>query len=128
VLHPSHRVTRILGAVGVVAGLSLGAAGIAAASSGSADTPKQVVPSPTSPVPGLPGQDATAQDQANADFTPPGEKAETPDPGEAKGEAKGTEAESANDPEPNHQDPNGANVNHTPAGEKPEPSGTGRAG
>jgi len=104
--HSSKRLTRVLSAMAVVVGLGAGGAGIAAATSGGASSPGQQVDQPQS-----------GQDQGNVNFTPPGEKAETPD---QSGEAQTAESEPANDPEPGHQDPNGANVDHTPAGESPE--------
>jgi hypothetical protein len=118
--HSPKRLTRALSAIAIVVGAGAGAAGIAAAASGgsSSSPAQQVVPPPA------------GQDQGNVDFTPAGEKTETPDKAAEKtetadkaGEAKkAPETESAKDPEPGHEDPNGANVDHTPAGEAPEPA------
>jgi hypothetical protein len=61
---------------------------------------------------------AYAQSSPSPDTkAPAAETQEKPDGAAAKGEA----AEPANDPEPGHEDPDGANVDHTPAGEQPEP-------
>jgi hypothetical protein len=116
-LHVSDRFTRAASVVAIAGGLALGATGIAVAATGAGSVPphQTVVPSPD-PITPLPGQTQPGQDQGTGDYTPPGEQAEQPDPGEAR---HSSEAELANDSEPNHQDPNG-NVDHTPAGEKPE--------
>lgn len=122
----------MFGALAVASTVGLGATGIALAatsSSGSVPLHHRAAPSQAAPattaVTAVPGPDQAGQGQANSEFTPPGETVETPDPGEA---TQVTEAEPANDPEPNHQDPNGVNVDHTPAGEQPEPAGSTNQG
>jgi len=100
------RLTRVLSAMAIVVGLG--------AARPASRLPRAARHPPAQQV----DQPQPGQDQGNADFTPPGEKAETPD---QPGEAQKAESEPANDPEPNHQDPNGANVDHTPAGESRRP-------
>jgi hypothetical protein len=68
--------------------------------------------------------DQNAPDTPAADAAPNGQQAPEINGQEAP-EAKGQETEPANDPEPGHQDPNGVNVDHTPAGEQPEPEAPG---
>lgn len=102
----------VIGAAGLVALSGIGT-GVAFAQS--------------SPDPSPPKAEATVPDTDNVQQGNPNGP-ETPDANAAP-EAKGAEAaEPANDPDPGHQDPDGANVDYTPAGEQPEPATPGAQG
>jgi hypothetical protein len=95
----------LIPAVGLLAVAGIGT-GVAVAQSGSDST--------------SPPTDST-QVQPGAQPGQP-EGAETKDEKGEKEEKDGKEAEEPNDPEPGHEDPDGVNVDHTPAGEQPEPA------
>ena len=99
--HEPKRFTRILGAVAIGLGLSAGAAGIAAATTGGSAS----LPSKTTV------QQTGGQDQGTGDFTPPGETAEPAsqtEPAENANEAPGAETTTVNDGPGGHADPTGA--------------------
>jgi len=76
---------------------------------------------------GGPSQEQPGVDQDTTDFTPANEQGK-PEPANSEASDAREGPEKAEPPEAdgtNHEDPDGANVEYTPAGEQPEPAAQG---